>query len=122
MRIGELARRSGLSAHTLRYYERIGLIVRADRDRAGQRDYDASVLTWIEFLGRLKMTGMPIRDMLHYAHLAREGGRTSAERRDLLSRHRESVRSHVAELNSCLRVLDEKIASYADAGKEKVKR
>ena len=52
MRIGELARRSGLSAHTIRYYERIGLLPYADRDRARRRDYDASILVWIEFIGR----------------------------------------------------------------------
>ena len=61
MKIGQLAKRSGLSAYTIRYYERIGLLPRADRDRSGQRDYDASILTWIEFLDRLKTTGMPIR-------------------------------------------------------------
>ena len=54
MKIGELAKRSGLSAHTIRYYERIGLLPYADRDRSGQRDYDASILTWIDLLGRLK--------------------------------------------------------------------
>lgn len=73
MKIGELAGRSGLSAHTIRYYERIGLLPYADRDRSRQRDYDASILTWIDFLGRLKTTGMPIREMLRYAALRDEG-------------------------------------------------
>lgn len=121
MKIGELARRSGLSAHTLRYYERIGLLPYADRDGSGQRDYDASILTWIQFLGRLKTTGMPIRDMLRYARLAREGDPTSSERREMLKQHRESIRAHVAELNDCLRVLDEKIASYPGAQKKRIK-
>ena len=67
MKIGNLAKRTGLSAHTIRYYERIGLLPRADRDSSGQRDYGASILVWIEFLGRLKTTGMPIREMLRYA-------------------------------------------------------
>lgn len=61
MKIGELAKRSGLTAHTIRYYERIGLLPYADRDQSSRRDYDASILAWIEFLGRLKTTGMPIR-------------------------------------------------------------
>ncbi len=86
MKIGTLARRSGLSAHTLRYYERIGLLPYADRDGSGQRDYDASILNWIEFLGRLKAANMPIREMLRYA-----------------------------ELDACLRVLDRKIAFYSEA-------
>jgi DNA-binding transcriptional MerR regulator len=117
MKIGELAKRSGLSAHTLRYYERIGLLPYADRDRSGQRDYDASILTWIEFLERLKTTGMPIRQMLRYAALREDGPASEAERRRLLEAHREHVRAHVAELQACLLVLDSKIAGYAGAKK-----
>ncbi|CAH1673730.1 MerR family transcriptional regulator [Chelatococcus asaccharovorans] len=113
MKIGELAKRTGLSAHTIRYYERIGLIPYADRDRSRQRDYDASILIWIEFLGRLKTTGMPIRDMLRYAALRERGDGTEAERCDLLEQHRERVRAHLAELEACLLVLDTKIAGYA---------
>lgn len=115
MKIGQLARRSGVSAHTLRYYERIGLLPRADRDGSGQRDYDASILIWIEFLRRLKTTGMPIREMLRYAALRERGPATGAERRALLEAHRETVRAHVAELQACLLVLDSKIGGYANA-------
>lgn len=113
MKIGDLAKRSGLSAHTIRYYERIGLLPYADRDRSGQRDYDASILTWIGFLDRLKTTGMPIREMLRYAALRERGVATEAERRALLEQHRDRVRAHVAELRACLLVLDAKIAGYA---------
>ncbi|CAN7661148.1 MerR family transcriptional regulator [Pararhizobium sp. LjRoot255] len=116
MKIGELAKRSGLSAHTIRYYERIGLLPHADRDQSGQRDYDASILIWIEFLDRLKTTGMPIRGMLRYAALRERGVGTEAERSALLEQHRERVRAHVTELQACLLVLDTKIAGYA--GKE----
>lgn len=115
MKIGDLAKRSGLSAHTLRYYERIGLLPYADRDRSGQRDYDAAILAWIEFLGRLKTTGMPIRDMLRYAELVSGGNDTLSERREVLEEHRERVRVHLADLETCLRVLDGKIAFYAEA-------
>ncbi|WP_353646516.1 MerR family transcriptional regulator [Mesorhizobium sp. WSM2239] len=113
MKIGELAKRSGLSAHTIRYYERIGLLPHADRDRSGQRDYDASILIWIEFLDRLKTTAMPIREMLQYAALRERGVGTEAERSALLEQHRERVRAQVAELQACLLVLDTKIAGYA---------
>jgi DNA-binding transcriptional MerR regulator len=113
MKIGELAKRSGLSAHTIRYYERIGLLPYADRDQSSQRDYDASILIWIEFLRRLKTTGMPIRDMLRYAALRERGVGTETARRDLLEQHRERVRAHVADLQACLLVLDTKIAGYA---------
>jgi len=113
MKIGELARRSGLSVHTIRYYERIGLLPYADRDRARRRDYDDTIFTWIEFLGHLKTTGMPIREMLRYAALREEGAGTEIERRELLERHRERVRAYLAELNACLLVLDTKIGGYA---------
>lgn len=113
MKIGELARRSRLSVHTLRYYERIGLLPRADRNASGQRDYDASILVWIEFLGRLKTAGMPIRDMLRYTALRAHGEATEPARRRLLEEHREHVRQHLADLQACLLVLDTKIAGYA---------
>lgn len=114
MKIGELAKRSGLSAHTIRYYEQIGLLPRADRDAGGRRNYDASLLIWIEFLGRLKTTGMPIRDMLRYAKLRDLGDQTGPDRRALLEEHRASVRTKVAALQACLLVLDTKIDGYVD--------
>jgi len=113
MKIGDLARRTGLSAHTIRYYERIGLLPYAPRSQARQREYDDSILTWIDFLGRLKTIGMPIRDMLRYAKLRAAGPRTEAERCTLLKAHRERVSAHIAELQACLAVLDTKIAGYA---------
>lgn len=114
MKIGAFAERIGLSAHTLRYYERIGLLPRPPRDGGRRRDYDASLLPWIAFLGRLRTTGMPIRDMLRYAEWRAAGAGTEAERRDLLVRHRAQVRARVAELQAALSVLDTKIAGYGD--------
>jgi DNA-binding transcriptional MerR regulator len=117
MKIGELAKRSGLSTHTIRYYEQIGLLPYADRNQSRHRDYDASILIWIEFLDRLKTTGMPIREMLHYAALREQRSGTEAARREMLERHRERVRSRVAELNACLLVLDNKIDGYVETEK-----
>lgn len=114
MKIGELARRTGLTVHTLRYYESIDLLPPPLRDAGGQREYDASILDWIAFLGRLKTTGMPIRKMRRYAWLRAEGAGTADTRRALLAAHREKVRAHLAELHACLAVLDAKIASYGD--------
>lgn len=113
MKIGELAKRTGLTSHTLRYYEQIGLLPYATRDLSGNRDYDVSILGWIEFLGRLKTTGMPIRDMLRYAELRSLGTGTETDRRELLEEHRKHVRARVGELQACLRILDTKIAGYA---------
>ena len=114
MKIGDLSRRTGLTAHTLRYYERIGLLPRAPRGSSRQRDYDDSILPWIAFLGRLRTTGMPVREMIRYAALRSQGAASVAERERFLSRHRERVRSRVADLQACLSVLDSKIAGYGD--------
>jgi len=113
MKIGDIAGQTGLTAHTIRYYERIGLLPFAPRDSTGQRVYDASILTWIEFLGRLKTTGMSIQEMLRYAGLRAQGAATEDARCKLLTEHRDQVRLKVAELQACLLVLDNKIAGYA---------
>ena len=115
MKIGELAKRTGLSAHTIRYYERIALLPRAERDYGGQRDYDESILTWISFLKRLKATGMPIREMRQYAELRARGEQTGRARKELLELHRERVRQHLTELEASLLVLDTKIETYIAA-------
>lgn len=113
MKIGELARRTGLTAHTIRYYERIGLMPYAPRGQDRQRDYDPSILAWIEFLGRMKTIGMPIRDMLRYAKLREQGSVTKPERRALLEEHRARVIAHISDLQACLAVLDTKITGYS---------
>jgi DNA-binding transcriptional MerR regulator len=114
MKIGELSERTGLSIDTIRYYERIGLLPKPAREASGHRTYDADILVWIGFLGRLKTTGMPISEMIDYARLRAEGPRTASQRRALLERHRKRVRAHIAELNDSLSVLDDKIAFYAE--------
>jgi len=115
MKIGDVAERTGLTVHTLRYYEKIGLIPFASRDETGQRVYDPSIFPWIDFLGRLKQTGMPIQQMLRYAQLRAAGEHTGPERGSLLAAHRETVRARIAGLQECLLVLDMKIADYANA-------
>jgi len=115
MKIGALSKRSGLTAHTIRYYERIGLLPYADRDGARQRDYDASILVWIDFLSRLKATGMPIRDMLRYAKLRKRGAATVLERQKMLQAHREQVIARIEILTASVLVLDTKIAGYGGA-------
>lgn len=112
MKIGEFAARSGVTAHTLRYYEKIGLLPRAFRDQSGQRDYAPETLVWLDFLRRLKATGMPIRDMLRYAALRRQGPDTGPDRKALLEAHRDKVRIALAELQDNLAVLESKITTY----------
>ncbi|GGY66007.1 hypothetical protein GCM10010363_54110 [Streptomyces omiyaensis] len=110
--ISEVAALTGLTAHTLRWYERIGLMPHVDRSHTGQRRFTARDLDWLEFVGKLRLTGMPVADMVRYAELVREGAHTHAQRRALLEATRRDVRSRIAELQSTLAVLDVKIDHY----------
>ncbi|WP_119067608.1 MerR family transcriptional regulator [Aggregatilinea lenta] len=114
--IQEMAERTGLTAHTLRYYERIGLIQPVDRASSGHRRYSDGDVGWVEFLKRLRATGMPIREMQSYAGLLWQGDQTVEERRKLLERHRARVMQRVQELTDYLTVLDMKISHYKEIG------
>ncbi|WP_371481735.1 MerR family transcriptional regulator [Kitasatospora sp. NBC_00315] len=111
--IGEVAAASGLTAHTLRWYERIGLLDPVDRSYSGQRRYSDGDLARLAFLGKLRLTGMPVADMLRYVELARLGEATFHERRELLVAHREEVRQRLSDLHATLAVLDHKIDLYS---------
>jgi len=112
--IGEVARRTGLSAHTLRWYERIGLLTPVGRAHTGQRRFTERDISWLEFLGHLRLTGMPVAGMRRYAELVRAGRATVEERRLMLEEQRARVREHIAELQAALLVLDHKIERYAE--------
>jgi DNA-binding transcriptional MerR regulator len=111
--IAQAAERSGLSIDTLRYYERIGLVDPPARDSGGRRTYSDGDLSWLEFLTKLRTTGMPIRLMREYAQLRHKGVATTGRRKQLLFDHRADVRQRIAELQAALAVLDYKIDNYA---------
>lgn len=113
--ISEVVAFIGLTAHTLRWYERIGLMPHIDRSHTGQRRYRNRDLDWLSFVGKLRLTGMPVADMVRYAELVREGDHTFTERHELLEQTRRDVRTRIAELQDTLAVLDYKINFYADA-------
>ncbi|MBD3914216.1 MerR family transcriptional regulator [Nocardioides hwasunensis] len=111
--IAEAAERTGLTAHTLRYYERDGLLLgEVHRASSGHRRYTDADLRWIEMVTRLRATGMPIRDVRRYAALVRDGDGNEADRLALLLAHRELVERQLAEVTSHLRAIDYKIALY----------
>ncbi|WP_326583117.1 MerR family transcriptional regulator [Streptomyces sp. NBC_00481] len=114
--ISEVVDLTGLTAHTLRWYERIGLMPHIDRSHTGQRRYRNRDLDWLDLVGKLRLTGMPVADMVRYAELVREGDHTYSERFELLKTTRQDVLSRIAELQDTLNVLDRKINFYADAG------
>ena len=109
--ISQVAEKSGLSAHTLRWYERIGLLDRVERGPDGHRRFSETDVEWVLLLNKLRTTGMSVRDMQRYAELVRSGGR-EAERLELLEGHRERVIQALAQQEECLRVLDRKIKTY----------
>lgn len=110
--IDEVARRSGLTAHTLRYNERIGLIAPVTRAAGGQRRYAAADLEWIGFLLRLRETRMPVAQMQAFARLRSEGDGTAAQRRALLEAHLADVRASIAAMQRAARTLAGKITHY----------
>ncbi|MFJ7147901.1 MerR family transcriptional regulator [Streptomyces sp. NPDC100445] len=114
--ISEVVARTGLTAHTLRWYERIGLMPHVDRSHTGQRRYTNRDLDWLDFVTKLRLTGMPVADMVRYAELVRAGESTYAERRGLLEATRRDVLGRIAELRDTLAVLDRKIGFYATEG------
>jgi DNA-binding transcriptional MerR regulator len=114
--ISEVVALTGLTAHTLRWYERIGLMPHIDRSHTGQRRYSNRDLDWLDLVGKLRLTGMPVADMVRYAELVREGDHTYGDRFELLKATREDVLARIAELQDTLAVLDRKIGFYADAG------
>lgn len=110
--VHEAAEATGLSAHTLRYYERIGLVSPVGRAESGHRRYSHDDLRWIGFLNCLRATGMPIARMQEYAALLREGDQTLEQRRALLAAHRDAVRAEIESLQRHLVMVDEKIRRY----------
>lgn len=111
--IAEAAEATGLSAHTLRYYERDGLLLDAvDRAASGHRRYTERDLTWLHLLTRLRATGMPIRDIREYAELVRQGESTEPQRLALLQAHRDAVRAQLAEAAEHLATIEMKIEVY----------
>lgn len=111
MRIGEIARATGLTVSKLRYYEKHGLI-RVDRDSSGLRSYSDNDIEWIKFIQRLKDTGMLIRDIKTYAELRYCGRSTMPERLEMLKNHRDYVLEQQQRWREYLQNLDDKIAFY----------
>ena len=112
--IADAARTSGLSVHTLRYYERAGLIGGVDRAASGHRRYSDEDMAWVEVLRCLRATGMPIARIRRYAELVWADDGNERERLELLQEHRLAVRAQLAEVREHLAFVDRKIANYEE--------
>jgi DNA-binding transcriptional MerR regulator len=109
--IAEVADKTGISAHTLRYYERIGLLD-VGRQASGHRRFTEQDIGRVVFIGRLRATAMPIRDIQRYFALLALGPDTEDERLALLQAHRVTVRVRLRELEAALDAIESKIAYY----------
>lgn len=113
--IAEAARRTGVSVHTLRYYERAGLVVTSvGRTATGRRRYRQLDLDWIDVCTRLRATGMPIRLIRRYAELVAAGHGNEAERLALLEAHRSEIIARLGQLQDSLALVDHKITAYRE--------
>ena len=110
--IRTMAERCGMTTHTLRYYERVGLIQPVGRARNGHRRYSEADAAWLNFLHCMRATNIPIRDLQRYAALREQGEATSLERRKILEDHQAVIEDQIMALEKAHAILTHKIANY----------
>lgn len=110
--IRTMAERCGMTAHTLRYYERVGLIQPVGRARNGHRRYSEQDEAWLHFLHCMRATNMPIREMQRYAALRERGDDTSLDRRKILEDHQATIAQQIKALEKAHALLTHKIENY----------
>jgi len=103
---------TGLTAHTIRYYEKIGVFKKVIRNNSGHRDFSAEDVSWAEFIKRLKDTGMPLDQIIEYANLREQGQHTSNARMVLLENHAKALERKIATEQDNLSKLKDKIHHY----------
>lgn len=115
MKIAEVSYRYGISADTLRYYERIGLILPVNRNENGIRDYCELDIKRVEFIKCMRSAGLPIEALIEYVALVQQGDRTIEARKDILIEQREQLLTRMAEMQKTLDILNHKISVYENA-------
>lgn len=116
--INEVAVKFGLSAHTIRYYDKEGILPFVRRNKAGNRQFDEVDVDWIRLVCCLKNTGMALKDIKAYSDLARKGSDTGAARKKMLQQHRKNVLQQINQLQQDLKLIDAKINFYDDPENE----
>lgn len=117
MTIKEVSEKFNVSADTLRYYERVGMIPHVTRTAGGVRDYRESDINWVELAVCMRSAGMPVEAMIEYVRLFREGDATIPARLQLLTEQRERLEEKKAQIDSTLERLNYKISRYEEAVK-----
>lgn len=113
MSIGEVARRTGLSVHALRFYEREGLLLHPVERVGGRRVYDSENVEWLVLCTILRAADMPLSEIRRYTDLAREGPGNEQARLALLREHQHRVADRLATLDGVRQAIDAKIAAYS---------
>lgn len=113
--IGQVAERTGLSVHALRFYEREGLFAdEVRRGPAGRRVYTEDDVNWLTLCTRFRASGMPLTAIREYAKLVREGAGNEKERLELLKAHQQRVAAQIDELSACMEMISYKVRVYED--------
>ena len=107
--IGEVAHLTGLSIHTLRYYDELGLLPQVKRAENGHRVFDEDVLGWIHVIKCLRATQMPLSDVQRFTYLAHQDMDTITQQRELLEAHRREIEQRMCEVETAIALIDDKI-------------
>lgn len=108
----EVAQITGLSEHTLRFYEKQQLILNIKRDSNNYRLYSDFDIQWIQFLTKVKSTNMPLKDIQKYVELMAKGNSTLAEREEMLLKHKQRIAEQISTLSDTLIQIDNKLLRY----------
>ena len=114
MTIAEVSKEFGLTADTLRYYERIGLLPAVNRNSSGNRDYTQEDCRWVQFIKCMRSAGLSIETLVEYVSLFQLGNATIAIRKELLIEQRKQIFDKIEELQGTLEYLDKKIDGYEE--------
>ena len=114
MTIAEVSKKYNLSADTLRYYERIGLLPPVNKNSSGNRDYTEEDCRWVQFIKCMRSAGLSIEVLIEYVSLFQKGSSTITTRKELLLEQRKQLAERIEELQNTLSYLDNKIDGYED--------
>ena len=112
MTIADVSKKYELSADTLRYYERIGLVPPVPRNKSGIRDYDTESCQWVELMKCMRSAGVQIEALIEYVALFQQGDETIGARKALLIEQRDQLVERMAEMQRSLDRLNDKIERY----------
>ena len=113
--IGQVAERTGLSVHALRFYEKEGILAhQVHRGPGGRRVYTQQDIDWLRMCILLRMSGMPVPEIRRYTELVRQGDGNELQRLDILKEHQERVRQQMVQLQECMDLITYKVGKYQD--------